>query len=56
MPDAPGADVLVVVGADGRAALVQAADAEIEPVEGYDATRSLGHVRFDGRPGRRCST
>ena len=34
MPDAPGADVLVVVGADGRVALVQAADAAIEPVDG----------------------
>ena len=51
VPDAPGADVLVVVGADGRAALVQAADATIEAVEGYDPTRSLGHVSFDGAPG-----
>jgi len=51
VPDAPGADVLVVAGADGRVALVQAGDAEVEPVEGYDATRSLAHVRFDGAPG-----
>ena len=51
MPDAPGADVLVVVGADGRAAAVRAEDAEVEAVEGYDRTRSLGHVRFDGAPG-----
>ena len=51
VPDAPGADVLVVVGADGRAARVDAADATIEPVEGYDRTRALGHVRFDGAPG-----
>jgi len=50
VPDAPGADVLVVVGADGRAGAVQAADAEIEPVSGYDATRSLAHVRFSGAP------
>jgi alkylation response protein AidB-like acyl-CoA dehydrogenase len=50
LPDAPGADVLVVVGADGRAALVQASDAAIEPVEGYDATRSLAHVRFEDAP------
>ena len=50
VPDAPGADVLVVVGAEGRVALVQASDAEVEPVEGYDATRSLGHVRFSGAP------
>jgi alkylation response protein AidB-like acyl-CoA dehydrogenase len=50
VPDAPGADVLVVVGADGVVAAVEASDAEIEPVTGYDATRSLGHVRFDGVP------
>ena len=50
VPDAPGADVLVVAGADGRVAAVEAADAEIEPVTGYDATRSLGHVRFDAAP------
>src|SRR4051794_4539798 len=51
VPDAPGADVLVVVGANGRAAAVRAEDAEIEAVEAYDRTRSLGHVRFDGSPG-----
>ena len=52
VPDAPGADVLVVVAttADGapRAAVVGAADAAIEPADRYDATRSLGHVRLDG--------
>jgi len=51
VPDAPAADVLVVVGSDGRAALVQASDATVEPAAGYDPTRSLGHVRFDGAPG-----
>ena len=51
VPDAPGADALVVVGAGGRAALVQAADATVEPAQGYDPTRSLGHVTFDGAPG-----
>jgi alkylation response protein AidB-like acyl-CoA dehydrogenase len=51
VPDAPGADLLVVVGADGRAAVVEAAGAQVEPVVRYDATRSLGHVRFDGAPG-----
>jgi alkylation response protein AidB-like acyl-CoA dehydrogenase len=50
VPDAPGADVLVVAGADGRVATVQAQDARVEPVSGYDATRSLGHVRFDAAP------
>jgi alkylation response protein AidB-like acyl-CoA dehydrogenase len=51
VPDAPGADLLVVVGAGGRAALVQAADATVEPAESYDPTRSLGHVTFDGAAG-----
>jgi alkylation response protein AidB-like acyl-CoA dehydrogenase len=48
--DAPGADLLVVVGAGGRVAVVEAPDASIEPVVRYDPTRSLGHVRFDGAP------
>jgi alkylation response protein AidB-like acyl-CoA dehydrogenase len=47
VPDAPGADVFVVV-ADGRAVLHEAADVTVEPVTRYDATRSLGHVRIDG--------
>jgi len=51
VPDAPEADVLVVVGDDGRAALVQASDAAVEPIHGYDPTRSLGHVTLDGAPG-----
>jgi alkylation response protein AidB-like acyl-CoA dehydrogenase len=50
VPGAPGADVLVVVGADGVVARVDAADAEVEPMAAYDATRSLGHVRLDGAP------
>ena len=50
VPDAAGADVLVVAGADGRAALVRASDAVVEPIEGYDATRSLAHVRFEDAP------
>jgi len=48
VPDAPGADVLVVVCADGRVAVTE--EAEVDPVRRYDATRSLGHVRFDGAP------
>jgi alkylation response protein AidB-like acyl-CoA dehydrogenase len=51
VPDAPGADHLVVVLEDGRAALVRAADAAIEPATIYDVTRSLGHVTLDGAPG-----
>ena len=57
MPDAPGADMLVVVCADGRVVMTE--DFEVEAAPRYDATRSLGHVRFHGgaRPrgrGRRC--
>jgi alkylation response protein AidB-like acyl-CoA dehydrogenase len=51
VPDAPGADLLVVVGAGGRAALVQASDASVETGDSYDPTRSLGHVSFDGARG-----
>ncbi len=51
MPDAPGADLFVVVGAGGRAALVKAADATVEVAESYDPTRSVGHVSFDGAAG-----
>jgi alkylation response protein AidB-like acyl-CoA dehydrogenase len=46
VPDAPGADVLVAVDRDGTVLLVD--DFEVEPVTRYDATRSLGHVRFGG--------
>jgi alkylation response protein AidB-like acyl-CoA dehydrogenase len=52
VPDAPGADVLVVVGATGDGAPVagflDAAAATVEPVVSYDATRALGHVTLDG--------
>jgi alkylation response protein AidB-like acyl-CoA dehydrogenase len=55
VPDAPGADVLVVAATrpeDGApvAVAVDAAGAgvTVEPVMRYDATRSLGHVLFDG--------
>ena len=50
VPDAPGADHLVVALDDGRAALGRAADATVEPATVYDVTRSLGHVTFDGAP------
>jgi len=57
VPDAPGADLIVVVGVDGGgavvAAVVEASAATIEQAEGYDATRSLGHVVLDGAVGRR---
>jgi alkylation response protein AidB-like acyl-CoA dehydrogenase len=57
VPDAPGADVLVVAAVDSdgapRAVLVDASaeGVAVEPVVRYDATRLLGHVRFDGARG-----
>jgi alkylation response protein AidB-like acyl-CoA dehydrogenase len=57
VPDAPGADLLVVVGtgADGEpaAAVVQAGapGVEIEAITRYDATRSLAHVTLSGAAG-----
>jgi alkylation response protein AidB-like acyl-CoA dehydrogenase len=57
VPDAPGADLLVVVGADESGAPVAGAietgAAHVEAVARYDATRSLGHVTLDGATGRR---
>jgi alkylation response protein AidB-like acyl-CoA dehydrogenase len=57
VPDAPGADLLVVVGVDGAGApvagVVEASAAQIEAQTRYDATRSLGHVRLGGAAGRR---
>jgi alkylation response protein AidB-like acyl-CoA dehydrogenase len=57
VPDAPGADLLVVVGAteDGEpvAGVVLAADARVEPVVRYDPTRALAHVTLDGARGAR---
>jgi alkylation response protein AidB-like acyl-CoA dehydrogenase len=61
VPDAPGADLLVVVGRseDGSpVAVAIPADAdgvEVEAVVRYDATRSLGHVTLSGARGRRLS-
>lgn len=53
VPDAPGADVFVVVAvraSDGApvAVAVDAADASVQRAVRYDATRSLGHVTFEG--------
>jgi alkylation response protein AidB-like acyl-CoA dehydrogenase len=52
VPDAPGADLVVVVGADGRAAVVDAgADGvRIEQVVRYDVTRALAHVTLTDAP------
>jgi len=55
VPDAPGADVLVVVAVDeggaARAVLVDGSAASVEALWRYDATRSLGHVTLDGATG-----
>jgi alkylation response protein AidB-like acyl-CoA dehydrogenase len=54
VPDAPGADLLVVVGAaEDGAPLAATVDADaagvtVEPVAGYDPTRALAHVTLDG--------
>ncbi len=59
VPDAPGADVLVVVATDGDGTPVavvvdaNAAGVTVEAVTRYDATRSLGHVRLEGATGTR---
>jgi alkylation response protein AidB-like acyl-CoA dehydrogenase len=59
VPDAPGADLLVVVGVDesgtpvAAAVPTDAAGVAIEAVTLYDATRSLGNVKFEGAAGRR---
>jgi alkylation response protein AidB-like acyl-CoA dehydrogenase len=59
VPDAPGADLLVVVGTDDSdepvAALVNVSDpgVTIESVIRYDATRALANVTLDGATGRR---
>ena len=59
VPDAPGAGLLVVVGADESGAAVagavEASAATVEPVTRYDATRSLAHVTLDGAAGRRLA-
>jgi alkylation response protein AidB-like acyl-CoA dehydrogenase len=44
VPDAPGADVIVLVEADGTARVGAAADARVEAVETIDPTRAYGRV------------
>ena len=57
VPDAPGADLLVVVGAaDDGTPVTAAVEASahgvtVEPVAGYDPTRALAHVTLDGARG-----
>jgi alkylation response protein AidB-like acyl-CoA dehydrogenase len=52
VPDAPGADVLVVVAiGDAGPVAVVVEGASVEESRRYDATRSLGHVTLDGTSG-----
>jgi alkylation response protein AidB-like acyl-CoA dehydrogenase len=57
VPDAAGADILVVVGTDDsgapEAVVVEASAAKLEDAGVYDATRSLSHVTLDGAAGRK---
>src|SRR5437763_8752891 len=59
VPDAPGADLLVVVGQTDDGAPVAAAveasadGVSIEPEVRYDATRALAHITLAGARGRR---
>jgi alkylation response protein AidB-like acyl-CoA dehydrogenase len=57
VPDAPGAEILVVVGvtADREpvAGAIEASAAAVESVVRYDATRALAHVTLDGARGAR---
>lgn len=57
VPDAPGADLLVVVGVDGTVAVVEAngSGVTIEQVVRYDVTRSVAHVSLEDAPGRLLS-
>jgi alkylation response protein AidB-like acyl-CoA dehydrogenase len=47
VPDAVGAEVIVLVSSDG-AQVVEAANADIEPLDVIDTTRSYAAVRADG--------
>src|SRR4051812_13257206 len=57
VPDARGAELLVVVGATDDdapvAGAIEASAATVEPVVRYDATRPLAHVTLDGARGAR---
>jgi alkylation response protein AidB-like acyl-CoA dehydrogenase len=57
VPDAPGADLLVVVGVDGTVAVVEASapGVTVEQVVRYDVTRSVAHVTMADAPGRLLS-
>jgi alkylation response protein AidB-like acyl-CoA dehydrogenase len=56
VPDAPGADALVVLATTGDGAIAVLIDGdadgvEHEPITRYDVTRKIGHVKLDGAKG-----
>jgi alkylation response protein AidB-like acyl-CoA dehydrogenase len=55
VPDAPGADLLIVVGVDGTVAAVEAGaeGVTVEQVVRYDVTRALAHVTLEHAQGVR---
>jgi alkylation response protein AidB-like acyl-CoA dehydrogenase len=54
VPDAPGADVFVIVGVENGAPVAIAVEgATVEDASRYDRTRTLGHVTVDGASGER---
>jgi alkylation response protein AidB-like acyl-CoA dehydrogenase len=50
VPDAAGADLIVVTAEGGRMFAVAGADVSVEPAESLDTTRPLSTVRLDGAP------
>jgi alkylation response protein AidB-like acyl-CoA dehydrogenase len=48
VPDADSAEVIVLIGFDGSANVVEASSAEIEPFETMDRTRRFARVRAEG--------
>lgn len=50
LPDADGADVVVLFHRDGGARVVAAGDATVEPVDAIDPTRRHARVTGDGEP------
>jgi alkylation response protein AidB-like acyl-CoA dehydrogenase len=54
VPDAPGADVLVVIATEDGAPVAAVVEGlEVPEATRYDATRPLGHVVLDGTPATR---
>jgi alkylation response protein AidB-like acyl-CoA dehydrogenase len=50
VPDAAGADVLLLLDGDGGCVLLESSDATVEPVETIDPTRPYADVAGEGEP------